>query len=89
MWVWVGWLLVGAVTLGASALARIHAGVWAGHSILFVAYTALAVGFTVEYGAAPWTDGLRSAGPMWLVAALHIILVIRTGWRPPRWDPST
>lgn len=89
MWVWVGWLLAAAGILAVSALTRIHVGVWAGHSLLFIAYLALAVGFTVEYGLQPWADGLRSAGPMWLITSLHIILAIPTGWRPPQWHPST
>lgn len=87
LWLWSTWLAVGGLVLAVSALARIHIGVAAGHAILFVAYLALAVGFTIEYGSAPWADGVRSAGPMWLIAALHLLIMTRTGWRPPRWTP--
>ena len=88
MWLWVAWLAGGGLVLAGAALTRIHVGVWAGHALLFVAYVALAAGFTIEYGGHPWADGIRAAGTIWLVAALHLLITIRTGWRPARWSPT-
>lgn len=78
-----------AVLLATAVLARIHAGVWAGHWLLGIAYVALAVGLGAEYTSRPWLDGIRSAAGMALPATIHIGVAIRTGWRPPRWSRTT
>lgn len=82
LWLWISVLTFGGALLLGSALAEIHRGVWAGHLILGATYAGLAIGFTLEYIAQPWADGVRSAGPMWLVLSLHLLLAFRTDWRP-------
>lgn len=82
LWLWITWLTVGSVVLLGSAAARIHVGVAAGHAILLPVYVGLATGITIEYAVHPWLDGVRSAGPLWLVVLLHLLLLSRTGWRP-------
>lgn len=82
MSLWIAVLAVGGGLLLSSAWLEIHRGIWAGHLILGAVYAGLAVGFTAEYITQPWADGVRSAGPMWLVLALHLLLAFRTDWRP-------
>lgn len=81
LWLWVALLCAGGVVLLGAVIARIHAGVALGHSILLVVYTGLAAGMTIEYSLHAWADGMRSAGPLWVVALLHLCLLLRTGWR--------
>lgn len=88
LWLWIGWLVGAALLLGVSAVARIHRGVFLGHAALFLAYLGLSVGLLVEYLAQPWADGVRSAGPLVVVTCLHLLITIRTGWRPIEWTPT-
>lgn len=84
LWVWGLMFAVPAVFLAATALARIHAGVWVGHWLLVIAYVGLAVGLGVEYIQRPWLDGIRTVGALLVPFALHALVAFRTGWRPPR-----
>lgn len=74
-----------ALLLALAAGLRIHAGVWIGHWVLAIAYTALAVGLGAEYVTRPMLDGIRSATAMTIPAYLHLTIALRTGWRPIRW----
>lgn len=87
--VWGMLFLAPAGLLLVSALARIHGGVWMGHWILAIVYTALAVGLGIEYLSREWFDGVRFATTLVLPAFLHLTIALRTGWRPLEWNPET
>lgn len=87
--VWGVMFLLPAGLLLVSALARIHGGVWMGHWILAIVYTALSVGLAAEYLSREWFDGIRSATALALPAFLHLTIALRTGWRPLEWDPES
>lgn len=84
LWLWVVLLTVGGLTLAVSAVLRVHIGVFLGHAVLTVVYMALGAGLLGEYLTHPWLDGIRSAGPVLLIASIHLLLTLRTGWRPIR-----
>lgn len=87
--VWGVLFLLPSMLLLVSALARIHGGVWMGHWILAIVYTALSVGLGIEYLSREWFDGIRSSTALALPAFLHLTIALRTGWRPLAWDPET
>lgn len=88
LWVWGLGFAVPAILLALFTVLRIHRGVWFGHWILAVVYFALVVGLGGEYITRPWFDGIRSATAMALPMGLHILIAVRTGWRPPLWIPA-
>lgn len=80
--VW-GMLFLGfSALLLAAVLMKIHRLVYLSHWTLGVVTAALAVGLGAEYLTRPWGDGIRSAGTLAVVAALYLIIAIRTGWEP-------
>lgn len=84
--VW-GWMLViPALILVTGIGARVHLAVWLGHGLLAVAYLALAAATFPEYLGRMWFDGIRNATVLLAPLALHSLICIRTGWRPPRWE---
>lgn len=70
------------ILLAVSVALKIHRLVYLSHWCLGVVTAALTVGLGVEYLTRPWGDGIRSAGTLAVVAAIYLIIAIRTGWEP-------
>lgn len=70
------------ILLAVSVAWKIHRLVYLSHWCLGVITAALTVGLGAEYLTRPWGDGIRSAGTLGVVAAIYLIIAIRTGWEP-------
>lgn len=84
LWAWGAVFLLGAIVLGCGMLLLRHSMVWAGHSILTIAYGALSIGLLSQALMNPWADGIRSATVLLTMTVVHALAWWRTGPRPPK-----
>lgn len=87
-WVWGGvGFLTGATILLYGVLTRRHLFVWLGHGWLGISYGITALAQVLS--TSPWYfDGIRGGGSLFLVMALNLIQMIRTGPAPLKPDNS-
>lgn len=88
LWVWAILTGVGALILAGGALARIHFAVWLGYVWLATTYVGLLAGVLMTSLETPWFDGIRSAGLVIGILAIHSLLALRTGPTPIQRDES-
>ena len=86
--IWALMIMAPATVLLIGLVLRIHFFVWLGHGLLAVTYMGLFTSLLLVYAQRPYFDGIRSATVLLAPLVLHTLLVVRTGWRPPRWDLS-